>query len=62
DNVVGHGLTGMSDRLAALAGDFEVTRRAVGGTIVTFSIPLTGNTDQSSVPDSSAAGLTIGAG
>ena len=40
DRVGGHGLTGMSDRVAALDGTFDIGRGAAGGTVLRVSFPL----------------------
>jgi signal transduction histidine kinase len=40
DSAAGHGLTGMSDRVAALDGSFAIAAAAGGGTVVSFCIPL----------------------
>jgi len=40
EGAVGHGLTGITDRVAALGGDCAVARRETGGTTVSFSLPF----------------------
>jgi signal transduction histidine kinase len=40
DDAVGHGLTGITDRIAALGGTCALTRADAGGTTLTFSLPL----------------------
>ena len=39
-NKLSHGITGMRQRVRALRGEFSITRRAEGGTLIEVNIPL----------------------
>jgi signal transduction histidine kinase len=39
-NLLSHGIAGMRQRVRALHGEFNITRRAEGGTVVEVNIPL----------------------
>jgi signal transduction histidine kinase len=40
NNLLSHGISGMRQRVRALHGDFSISRRAEGGTIIEVNIPL----------------------
>lgn len=44
NNLLSHGIAGMRQRVRALHGEFAITRRPEGGTMIDVSIPLGGGT------------------
>ena len=40
DNLLSHGIIGMRQRVRALRGEFSVSRRAAGGTIIEVNVPI----------------------
>jgi signal transduction histidine kinase len=45
NNRLSHGISGMRQRVKALHGEFSISRRAEGGTLIEVNIPLTGRAD-----------------
>jgi signal transduction histidine kinase len=52
----GHGLVGLADRATALGGHLEVNSPAVGGTVLTATLPLSSHGARGLIADETPPG------